>query len=142
MIYILAACQAAATPFPTITTTSNEISLAPGQSATLTGSDLTITLDSIVGDERCPTDIECAASGPVTISLSVRQGDGAPNDFTLQTFTDQDGRSPNVQFEGVTNRAEVGNYMIQITSVTPYPQNSTKIDPSKYQVRLLISNKS
>ena len=142
ILWILSACQIGVTPFPTITTMNNEITLAPDQAATLTGTDLTITFYSVISDERCPVEVECAASGPVTVSLSVKQGDGKSSDFTLQTFTDQNGRSPNVEFEGVTNRAEVGNYVIQIISVTPYPQNLTaKIDPSEYRLSLLVSNK-
>ena len=113
----------------------------PGQSVAVTDTDLTVAFHSIISDERCPREVECAASGPVTVSLSVQQGDGAPTDFTLQTFTDQNGRSPNVQFEGITNRAEVGDYLIQLVSVTPYPTNSTtKIETSAYRVGLLVSN--
>jgi hypothetical protein len=142
MMCILAACQTETPPPPATTTVNHEISLAPDQSATATGTDLTITFHSVVSDERCPRDVECAASGPVTVSLSVQQGDGAPNDFTLQTFTDVNGRSPNVQFEGITNRAEVGDYVIQIGGVTPYPAGSTtEIQASEYRVSLLISNK-
>jgi hypothetical protein len=140
MTFLLSACRIEATAFPTITTMNNELTLAPGQSATLSGTDMTITFESVVADERCPIDIECAASGPVTVSLSIQQGGDAPNDFTLQTFTDQEGRSPNVQFEGVTNRAELGNYRIQIASVTPYPRNLTETDPAEYRVTLLIYN--
>jgi hypothetical protein len=142
IICILAACQPAATSTaPVAGPVNTEIILAPGQSAAVTGTDLTVTFHSIVGDDRCPSDVECVASGPVTVSLSVQQGDGEPTDFTLQTFTDLNGRSPNVQFEGVTNRAEVGNYVIQIASVTPYPTNlTTKIDPSEYRVSLVVSN--
>jgi hypothetical protein len=121
-------------------TVNTEITLAPGQSAAVAGTDLTITFHSIVSDERCPSEVECAASGPVAISLSVQQGDREPTDFSLQTFTDQNGRSPNVQFEGVTNRTEVGGYGIQILSITPYPENSTtKIEPSAYRIGLLVS---
>lgn len=143
LICILTACQAGGTSSPPVTGTVNEeIILAPGQSAAVTGTDLTVTFHSIVSDERCPSEIECAASGPVTISLSLQQGGRVSTDFTLQTFTEQNGRSPNVQFEGVTNRAEVGEYIIQILSVTPYPKNlTTKIDPSDYRISLLISNK-
>src|SRR5688572_5939444 len=105
-ICILIACQPAATPSsPGPAPLNTEITLAPGQSAAATGTNLTITFHSVVSDERCPSQMECAASGPVTVSLSVQQGNEVPNDFTLQTFTDLDGRSPNVQFEGVTNRA-------------------------------------
>jgi hypothetical protein len=140
VICLLAACQPAESSSAPVTGTVNaEISLAPGQSAAVTGTDLTITFHSVVSDERCPSDIECAASGPVTVSLSAQQGDGTPTDFTLQTFTDVDGRSPNVQFEGITNRAEVGEYILQLGGVTPYPQNSTtEIEASEYRVTLLI----
>ena len=144
MICILTACQSAATtaPSPGRAGLDTEVILAPSQSAAVTGTDLTVTFHSIVSDDRCPSDVECAASGPVTVSLSVQQGDEAPNEFTLQTFTDLDGRSPNVQFEGVTNRAEVGNYVIQLAGVTPYPTSpSTPIETSAYRVALLISNK-
>jgi hypothetical protein len=143
LICTLAACQPAATSSSPVTGTVNtEVTLAPGQSAVVTGTDLTVTFHSVVGDDRCPREVECVASGPVTVSLSVQQGDGDPTDFTLQTFTDQNGRSPNVQFEGVTNRVEIGEYLIQIAGVTPYPTNSTtKIPPSEYRIALLVSNK-
>src|SRR5687768_15015530 len=142
IVYILAACQTGTSPSPVTTTINHEITLAPDQSAAVTGTDLTITFHSVVSDERCPSDVECAASGPVTVSLSVQQGNGTPNDFTLQTFTDVNGRSPNVQFEGITNRAEVGEYVIQIAGVTPYPKNSTmETEASAYRVALLVSNK-
>ena len=141
-ICILPACQPAASATPGPAALDMEVALAPGESVAVTGTDLTITFHSVVNDERCPSEIECAASGPVTVSLSIQQGDGKPTDFTLQTFTDLDGRSPNVQFEGVTNRAELGGYAIQIASVTPYPQNlNTEIEPSDYRVALLVSSK-
>ena len=141
LTYTLGACQTVATPFPTITTMSNEITLAPGQTAVVSGTNLTITFHSVVGDERCPSGIECAASGPVTVSLAVQQGEETPTDFTLQTFTDQEGRSPNVQFEGITNRAEVAGYVIQIVSVTPYPQSLAEIESTEYRLGLLVSSK-
>jgi hypothetical protein len=139
---ILSACRPEGTASSPVTGAVNEeISLAPGQSVAVSNTDLTITFHSVVNDERCPSDVECAASGAVTISLSVQQGSGSSTDFTLQTFTEQNGRSPNVQFEGVTNRAEVEDYLIQILSVTPYPKNlTTKIDPSEYRIGLLVSN--
>jgi hypothetical protein len=142
VICLVTACQTATSSAPGAAALSTEITLAPGQSAAVTGTDLTITFHSIVSDERCPSQIECAASGPVSISLSIQQGEGDPTDFTLQTFTDLNGRSPNVQFEGVTNRTELGDYAIQIASVTPYPQNlNTKIEASEYRVALLVSNR-
>jgi hypothetical protein len=142
LICILAACRTATTQAPPGPAVPDmEISLAPGQSTTVTGTDLTIIFHAVESDERCPREIECVASGPVTVSLSVQQGDDAPNDFILQTFTDVNGRSPNVQFEGITNRAQVGGYVIQLAAITPYPVDSTtEIEPSAYRLGLMISN--
>lgn len=144
VFHLLAACRTMA-PIPSTRsvteTVKSEFSLAPGQSAAVAGTDLTFTFHSVLSDERCPVEVECVASGPATVSLSVQQGNGTPTDFTLQTFTDQNGRSPNVQFEGVTNRAEVGNYLIRIVSVTPYPRDlSTKIESSEYRLVLSVSS--
>jgi hypothetical protein len=141
VICILTACQSEVTsPSPGPATLNTEITLAPGQSA-VTGTNLTVTFHSVVSDDRCPSDVECVASGPVTVSLSVQDGD-APNELTLQTFTDLDGHSPNVQFGGVTNRAEVGDYVIQLAGVSPYPTSSTiPIKATAYRIALLISNK-
>ena len=142
LVCILAACRSSTPSSPGHAALNTEVTLAPGQSAAVTGTDLTITFHSVVSDERCPSEIECAASGPVTVSLSIQQGDDDPTEFTLQTFTDLDGRSPNVQFEGVTNRTELGDYAVQIASVTPYPQNlNTEIEASQYRVALLVSNR-
>lgn len=138
----LVACQTSAPFTPVATIISQEFSLAPGQSTAVAGTDLTLTLQGVIGDERCPRNVACVESGPVTVSLSVRQGNGNPSDFTLQTFTDENGRSPNVQFEGVTNRTEVGGYLIRIGSVTPYPADpSATTEPSAYRVVLIVSNR-
>ena len=143
LIGIVTACQSTApTSSPEQAPLDAEIVLAPEQSSAVMGTDLTITFHAVVSDDRCPKEVECVASGPVTVSLSVQEGNGAPNDFTLQTFTDQNGRAPHVQFEGVTNRAEVGEYVIQIAAVTPYPEGpNTAIKASEYRVALLVSEK-
>jgi len=142
ILCMLAACQTS-TQSPSISATvGTEFTLALNQSAAITETDLTITFNSVLSDERCPSDIECAASGPVSVSLSVRQGDGNATDMTLQTFTDNNGRTPRVQFEGITDRVEVGDYLIQIVGVTPYPKNlSTQIKDSEYRVTLIVSRK-
>jgi hypothetical protein len=142
IITILAACRSAK-PSPSVTAEiDNEFILAPNQSVAITSTDLTINFNSVLSDDRCPSEVECVASGPVTVSLSIQQDNNSPIDFILQTFTDQNGRSPNVQFEGVTNRAEVGDYLIRIAGVTPYPEDPTvKLEPSEYRLVLVVSKK-
>ena len=136
---LVSACQTA-TPTPIAANPDTEFTLAPGQSAAVADTDMTITFHMVTGDDRCPSEVECAASGPVSVSLTVQQGDAAPTDVLLQTFTDHNGRAPSVPFEGLTNPAEVGAYRIQLVGVTPYPENpEIKIEPAEYRVSLLVS---
>jgi hypothetical protein len=135
------ACQTA-TPAPAVIANVNaEFSLAPGQSAAVGDTDLTITLHSIRNDERCPVEIECVVSGPVTLSLSVWQGNDISSNITLQTFTDTDGRSPKVEFEGIQDRLEVGDYLVQVVGVLPYPKNVSGIKASDYRVTFMVIQK-
>jgi hypothetical protein len=139
IICVLAACQSEK-PLPSITvTTNNEFTLAPAQSAIITNTDLTITFNSVLSDDRCPSEVECAVSGPVAVSLLVSQGNENGMELKLQTFTDQNGRAPGREFEGIEDRADLGDYLLQITGVTPYPKNlTTRIKPSEYQVILVV----
>jgi hypothetical protein len=141
LVWMLAACQPA-TSLPQVTAAlNNEFTLGTGQSVSVKKTDLTITFHAVLSDERCPREIECAASGPVTISLSVQQDGETPDTVSLQTFTDQDGRAPGGSFEGIEDRIEIGNYFVQIVGVLPYPQNLSGIKPSDYQATFVITQK-
>lgn len=139
LIWVLAGCQMS-TPQPITAPLDEDFTLEAGQSATITGTDLRVTFNSILKDERCPSDLECAASGPVAVSLSVQQGDGTVTDITLQTFTDYEGRSPEGPFEGIQDRIPVGDYWIRVKGVVPYPVKSfNEIKDAQYQVTLAVS---
>lgn len=135
--FSLAACQSTS---PVIETALNsEFSLEPGQAARVKGTDLTITFNAVLGDDRCPSELECAASGPVTVSLSVQQEDAVPFGITLETVTDQEGRSPAVPLEGIQDAVEAGDYIIRVLGVLPYPQNLSGIKASDYQAILIVT---
>jgi hypothetical protein len=138
LISILTACQPATPP---ITASQDvEFSLAEDQIATVTDTGLTIRLIGVAGDERCPSEIECAMSGPISISLSVQQNNGNPVNINLQTFTDNDGRAPAGHFEGINSRATIEGYSIQVMGVTPYPSKPSKpIKSSDYRVILTVA---
>jgi hypothetical protein len=142
LIILLMACQPA-TPLPPILITENsEFTLAPSQTASIVSSGLHVQLIGVAGDERCPSEIECAISGPVSISLAVQIGNGEESQIDLQTFTGNDGRTPSMQFEGIEDRAVYEGYLFQVTSVLPYPMNPTNpIKDSEYRVTLVISRK-
>ena len=139
LLGLLAACQ---TANPTINPRVNEeFTLERDQTATIRGTNLIITFSSVLSDDRCPIDVECAASGPVTISLSVQREGDIASPVTLQTFTDQEGRTPAGEFEGIENTVEVGEHVIRLIGVLPYPRNLSGIKASDYQATLIVTPK-
>ena len=140
-IILLVACQPmAAAPF--VAEQDVEFALAPGTTATIKDAGLTIKLISILSDGRCPSDVECTESGPVQISLSAQKDNGTAADLALQTFTDNDGRSPEMEFEGINDRIVYEGYLIRIVCVLPYPENlSTAIREDDYRVSFLVTEK-
>ena len=117
-----------------------EFTLLVGQSAIFKNNDLTVTLMDIPNDGRCPMQIECAENGPVTVELSIRSGSNAPNEFSFNTFTDNDGSVPQMDFEGMTTKVEQDGYIVQIKSILPFPQRSVdEIKAGDYQVTLIVT---
>lgn len=134
------ACQMTTPLRPLTTTTDAEFTLAPDQTAMMTNTELSIRLISVAGDERCPSEVECAASGPVSISLSVQQGSKNPTNINLQTFTDSNGRAPDRRFEGIEDRIVYEGYLIRMVGVLPYPVNLKEtIKDSEYRVTFVVS---
>ena len=140
LLMILSGSQPNTPPAPITAGLGEKFSLIPGQAATISGTDLTVTLSGIPGDQRCPLKIECAMSGPVTVPVAVRSGSGAAQEFILQTFTDNDGNVPGGEFGGMMVRVEYKGYVIQLVSILPFPQYSTsEIQDDDYRVSFVVS---
>jgi len=139
LIIFLPACQTK-TPGPISTTTDIDFTLSTGQTATLTDANLTVTFLSVLGDERCPSEIECAASGPVSIKLSIKDKTDVITEESLQTFTNYAGASPEMEFEGIKDRVTINGYQIKILSVLPYPKTrQDEIKQTEYQLGLRVT---
>src|SRR6185369_10147962 len=114
--------------------------LSVGQMITLGDANLSITFNGVSSDERCPSEIECAASGPVTVQLSIRDQNGIVSEQILQTFTDSSGLAPTMEFEGIKSSVTVGGYQVRITGVLPYPKkSSSSIKSSEYLLGLKVT---
>ena len=138
----LTSCQTAPPPPPITAPVNDEFILRSSQSASISGTDLTLKLIAVSSDERCPLDIECAISGPVSLSISIQNETNAAVEFTLQTFTDNDGRAPDMSFEGTQDRVEFEGYIIQVKAISPYPiKRSGEIKDSEYQVSFIVMPK-
>jgi len=60
----------------------------------------------------------------------------------MQTFTDNDGRSPAMEFEGIEDRIVYEGYLIRIVGVLPYPEDpSTSIKQNDYRVSFVVTEK-
>ena len=141
LLFLISSCSSA-TPAPITADLGKEFTLAPDQTATITDANLTLRLIGVGGDERCPSEIECAVSGPVSLSVSAQLGDANPTNFDLQVFTGDDGRAPEMQFEGIKDRADYQGYLIRVTGVLPYPVNRTDlIKDSDYRVTFVLDKK-
>lgn len=139
-ILILTACEPLTPPPLIVVDLGTEFTLAPGQSASPADSTLTIKLVGVSRDQRCPFTLECAASGPVTLTISVQSGDGGPAEIVMQTFTDYNGRAPEGPFEGIQDRVEVAGYLIRVVGVLPFPQNSmSEIKAGDYRLAFIVT---
>ncbi len=140
LFLLTSACQAA-TPLLNLTTAEGEeFTLAVGQSATVNASTLTVKLVGVSEDGRCPSEVTCAESGPVSIAVTVQAGNEEPMEITLRTFTDDQGRTPEMEFEGIQDRIEYKGYLIRVISVLPYPVNlEDKIEAGEYRVTFMVT---
>jgi len=140
LLILLPACQPA-TPRPPIDTTVGGIfTLAPGETANIIDAGFAVSLQSAGNDARCPANVECAESGPVSISITVEKGSETSVQFNMQTFTSDDGQATEFTFEGIQSQVEFEGYTIKITSVLPYPQElEEKIKDRDYRVTFVVN---
>lgn len=138
--FFLTACTPASLPAPIQANIGEEFTLTPGQSVTIPKSDLVITLLSVPTDGRCPLDIECTESGPVTIVVIVQFSSGAAQELVFQTFTDNLGNVPEMDFQGMQTSIEIGDVVIRVSKVLPFPKMSAaEIKPAEYLVSFLLT---
>ncbi len=144
VIILLLVCLTAcgiATPLPPVSAdVGAKFTLEPGQSALISGADFEITFVGVAGDGRCPLLIECAMSGPVTVTISIKSGANVNGEFQLTTFTDNDGSVPPMDFEGMTPQVELNGYSIRLASLLPFPQRSVaEIRDDEYRAAFVVS---
>ena len=139
LLFVLAC--GVATPLPPVAANPGiEFTLAPGQSAIVNGTEIEITLVGVPSDGRCPLLIECAMSGPVTVTVAIKSGANVSAEFQLTNFTDNDGSVPPMDFEGMSPRVELNGYSIMLKRVLPFPQRTVdEIADDEYRVTFVVS---
>ncbi len=98
--------------------------LSLGQSVTFDS--LTVTLDKITQDSRCPAGVQCITAGRVVVELDAKTA------VKRATVSVDSSQSPYL-FDG---------YFIEITGVDPAKTQGTTISQNQYKVHLSLSHNS
>jgi hypothetical protein len=88
--------------------------------------DLAVTFAEVVGDSRCPTNVQCIWAGDAAIRIVIEEG-SRKDDVTLHTHGGAN----------FPNTAQSGRYQITLLDLVPAP-GEQKPQPSAYIARLEI----
>jgi hypothetical protein len=92
---------------------NEEFALAGGQDAVIAGEKLRFHFEDVLEDSRRPTQTECVWTGQARIATVVGPAGSTP---TTVAFSTNPAPDQNVQ------TAQVGEYVIELISLDPYPQ--------------------
>jgi hypothetical protein len=105
--------------------------LAGGQDSVNAGEGLRIRFDEVPEDSRCPAQMECVWTGQARIAVVVQTVKGPPKTLVLNT-------NPAPGQNGQT--ATVGEYVITLLSLDPYPQTPDDAIPlERYRATLQVA---
>jgi len=97
-----------------------------GQSARITGEDLVITFEEVIGDSRCPRDVVCVWEGVASSHVRITH-QGTSYSLVLNQ-------------PGLTEQAQEAfiNYTLTF-SLHPYPRAGEEISAGEYRLTLTVS---
>jgi hypothetical protein len=100
--------------------------LAPGETASLSGRGVRLRFEGVTGDSRCPADALCITGGDAIVKVSAT-GDGGSLSLDLHT--------------GDASRASVayGGVKVTLVELQPYPFSSRTIAPGDYRATLVVT---
>ena len=97
-----------------------------GKSARITGEDMVITFDEVIGDSRCPQNVTCVWAGVASIRVTIiRQGDN----YSIA-----------LNQSGATEQSQEGfiDYTLSY-SLNPYPIAGKEISPKEYRLTMTVT---
>jgi len=102
------------------------VTLAIGRSARVPDTNVTVTVDDVTEDSRCPTGVTCIWEGDAVVKVRVTEGKAKPATYLLHTS----GR--------FSRTATHGKLKLQLAGVKPYPAADTRIPRTAYRVALSV----
>jgi len=123
-ILALVGCGTACTQ-ETVVDLGAEITLAPGATASVSGTALTVRFVAVTEDSRCPVDVTCIWAGEVKVQLEVKVS------LVASEMTLREGDS-----------AVAGVYRVTLLRVEPRPASSGRIAARDYRATLKVEKAS
>ena len=102
---------------------NQELTLAPGQTVGVQGSNLTVKFTGVSGDSRCPADALCVTGGSATVRFDVTVG-STKRDFTFET--------------GNLQPVAAGGVTVELLQLAPYPFSASPIQPQDYRATIRL----
>jgi hypothetical protein len=106
---------------------NDTLELAINKSAINNNNHLTITIDSVLSDSRCPSDVVCIWEGNAAVRFLFANADEETK-FVLNTHGGDNFRSDTI----------IDEYRIQLVNLKPYPVSTKVISNDEYVAELLI----
>jgi hypothetical protein len=124
----LAACASggngATAPTPAV---NEEFTLAPGETASVKGTSVSLTFERVSEDSRCAVDVTCIWEGDAVVVLKVK------------TETEEVTREVHTQGgEPRSRKAPAGDFVVTLVRLDPAPRSTAPIEPSTYRATLLV----
>jgi hypothetical protein len=119
-IAVLLTTGCAGNPAGPVVSTGREFPVRVGESVTIQGASLGLRFESVASDSRCPADAVCVTIGDAVAVFSVTQ-DGRPAE-RLSLHTEP----------GEGQERRVGEWVLTLVRLDPYPYVGRPIQPSDY----------
>jgi hypothetical protein len=125
VVWLLTMAIACSNPSgPTVRLDENFV-LAPGESARVSGADVSIRFVGVQGDSRCPADAVCIQGGDAIVRVEAQSSTAGAKTYDLHTATSQPVRH--------------GDVAIALVELTPYPFASRPTQPGDYRATLRVT---
>lgn len=122
----LLGCRATEATTPASAWVGQPFTLQPGGSARFAAPPLTVGMDAVTADSRCPKGEQCISAGDAIVRVWWQRADGSRELGALHT-TQAAGRA-----------VRIGDFELRLLDLTPEPISGRTIDPAAYRATLQL----
>ena len=125
LIAIAVAVGAACSPASPTARLNENFVLSPGETTSVSGTNVSVRFVGVQGDSRCPADAVCIQGGDAIVRVEVLPATGGATTYDLHTANSQPVRH--------------GDVSIALVELTPYPFASRPTQPGDYRATLRVT---